>query len=123
MIVRRLNDGYVEAASNLIALKLVYLKKYTIRDAKLYLTGITRRIRNVLGIFEFIGGLMEQKQVVNNVLNVLDLKQEEEHNYTVLDTLQWIQKITADTEDSSEKQMLKQHGNALSLQNVTFAYP
>ena len=103
MIVRRLNDGYVEAASNLIALKLVYLKKYTIRDAKLYLTGITRRIRNVLGIFEFIGGLMEQKQVVNNVLNVLDLKQEEEHNYTVLDTLQWIQKITADTEDSPEK--------------------
>lgn len=59
MIVRRLNDGYVEAVSNMVALKLVYLKKYTIKDAKLYLTGVTRQARNILGIFEFIGGLME----------------------------------------------------------------
>lgn len=59
MIVRRLNDGYVEAVSNMIALKLVYLKKYTIRDAKLYLAGVSRQSRNILGIFEFIGSLME----------------------------------------------------------------
>lgn len=61
MIVRRLSDGYVEAVSNVVALYLVYQKKYTITDAKLYLTGIKRQVRNISGIFEFVGGLMEQK--------------------------------------------------------------
>ncbi|CAL6021688.1 ABC_transporter family protein [Hexamita inflata] len=92
--VKKFNEVYREISTNLIIMKQIYLEKFTIIESKRFTKFVKDTYSQITESFEFIGQLIEQKNMLDHIISVFDLPQEQQVFDSVSQVVEWLKKVS-----------------------------